>query len=145
MNPARRQLLASMSAFTCAALGTQMPLGKSLLAAPFPAANRELYGKAVITKMRWFNEPASARQSGDQLVVTRDYSDCFTVAASEQRTRGGGASSAKALRSKFFILPTARALSPLASAAFHAMRPWMRASCAALPKVRASKLFGLTQ
>lgn len=70
MNAARRQFLASTSAFTCAAFCRQVALSKSFLAAPFPAANRELYGKALIAKMKWFNEPASARQSGDQLVVT---------------------------------------------------------------------------
>lgn len=70
MNAARRRFLASTSAFTCAVFSRQVALGKSLLAAPFPAANRELYGRALIAKMKWFNEPASARQSGDQLVVT---------------------------------------------------------------------------
>jgi len=69
MNPARRQFLASASAFACAALSRPVALGKSLLAAPSPAVNRELYGKALIARMKWFNEPASARQSGDQLVV----------------------------------------------------------------------------
>jgi hypothetical protein len=215
MHPARRQLLVSMSAFACAAFCRQVALGKSLLAAPFPA-NRERYGKALIAKMKRFNEPASTRQSGDQLVVTtkpktdywrktfydyltdnghffflpvtgdfslesrvvgkydydqtglmaridssnwlkcglelvdgighasvvvtRDYSDWSTVRGIKQRNHCGGASSAKGLRSKFFILWTARTLPPRASAIFHSKRPWMRASCAALPKVRASTL-----
>jgi hypothetical protein len=29
----------------------------------------ERFGKALFAKMKWFNEPASATQSGDQLVV----------------------------------------------------------------------------
>ena len=70
MSPDRRQFLASTSAFACTAFCTQVALGKSRLAAPFPAANTELYGQALIAKMRWFNESASAKQSGDQLVVT---------------------------------------------------------------------------
>ena len=69
MNPARRQFLASASAFVCAALSRPVALGKGVLAAPSPAVNRELYGKALTARMKWFNEPASARQSGDQLVV----------------------------------------------------------------------------
>ena len=69
MNPARRQFLASASAFTCAALSRPVALGKSLLAAPSPAVGREPYGKALIARMKWFNEPSSARQSGDQLAV----------------------------------------------------------------------------
>jgi len=69
MNPARRQFLASASAFTCAALSRPVALGTSLLAAPSPAVGREPYGKALIARMKWFNEPASARQSGDQLAV----------------------------------------------------------------------------
>lgn len=30
---------------------------------------QELFGKALFAKIKWFNEPASATQSGDQLVV----------------------------------------------------------------------------
>lgn len=61
MNPARRQFLASSSAFTRRALCGPVALGKSLLAAPSSAANRELYGKALIARMKWFNESGSAR------------------------------------------------------------------------------------
>ena len=42
MNPARRQFLASASAFVCAALSRPVALGKGVLAAPSPAVNREL-------------------------------------------------------------------------------------------------------
>jgi hypothetical protein len=34
------------------------------------AAKSELSGKVLFAKMKWFNEPASAKQSGDQLIVT---------------------------------------------------------------------------
>lgn len=68
MNPSnRRQFLASASAFTCAAFCGEAASAKNLLA---PAATAELSGKDLLAKMKWFNEPASAKQSGDSLVVT---------------------------------------------------------------------------
>ncbi len=68
MNPSnRRQFLTSASAFTCAAFCGEAASAKNLLA---PAATAELSGKDLLAKMKWFNEPASAKQSGDSLVVT---------------------------------------------------------------------------
>jgi regulation of enolase protein 1 (concanavalin A-like superfamily) len=35
-----------------------------------PASESSLSGRSLLAKMKWFNEPASAKQSGDQFVVT---------------------------------------------------------------------------
>ena len=66
------------------------------------------------------------------VVVTRDYSDWATLRSVAAKNHCGGASSAKALRSKFFILSMARTSSPLASAISHSKPPWMPALSAAL-------------
>ena len=72
MHPSsRREFLTSASALTCAAFCRQVASVRSLLAAAAPsAAKSELSGKVLFAKMKWFNEPASAKQSGDQLIVT---------------------------------------------------------------------------
>jgi hypothetical protein len=46
-------------------------VAKTLAAASaVPASKSQLSGKSVLAKMKWFNEPASAKQSGEQLFVT---------------------------------------------------------------------------
>jgi len=46
-------------------------VAKTLAAASaVPASKNQLSGKSVLAKMKWFNEPGSAKQSGEQLVVT---------------------------------------------------------------------------
>ena len=72
MHPSnRREFLASAPVLSCGAFCRQVALVRHLLAAAAPtAANSELSGRALFAKMKWFNEPASAKQSGDQLVVT---------------------------------------------------------------------------
>jgi len=73
------------------------------------------------------------------VVVTRDYSDWSTVRGIATNEPLSWRIVRKGLRSKFFILPMARTSSPLASAISHSKPTWMPASCAALPKVRASR------
>jgi uncharacterized protein len=72
MSPSnRRQFLTRAAALSCGALCNNM-----LIAHPHPAPaaprppNEQLSGKSLLTKMKWFNEPASAKQSSDQLIVT---------------------------------------------------------------------------
>lgn len=64
----RREFLSSASALSCAAFCRNVASVRHLLAAA--GVNSELSGKALLAKMKWFNEPVSAKQSGDQLVVT---------------------------------------------------------------------------
>ncbi|HEY6946412.1 MAG TPA: DUF1349 domain-containing protein [Candidatus Acidoferrum sp.] len=72
MDPSnRRQFLTSASAFSCAAFCKQAAFAKGfLVAGATPATSSGLSGNALFAKMRWFNEPASAKQTGDQFVVT---------------------------------------------------------------------------
>jgi regulation of enolase protein 1 (concanavalin A-like superfamily) len=67
----RRQFLTRAAALSCGALCNNLLAAcpHQAPAAP-PAANAQLSGKSVFDKMKWFNEPASAKQSGDQLIVT---------------------------------------------------------------------------
>ncbi len=73
MSSNRRDFLASASALTFAAFCRDVTFANGIaspaLLAAGPAANSELSGKALLAKMKWFNEPASAKQSGDQLIV----------------------------------------------------------------------------
>jgi hypothetical protein len=71
MNPNRRQFLTSASALTCAAFCRDVAFANGLaVPSEVPAANSELSGKTLLAKMKWFNEPAAAKQSPDQFVVT---------------------------------------------------------------------------
>jgi regulation of enolase protein 1 (concanavalin A-like superfamily) len=66
----RRQFFAQATGVGCAALGIASTLVNPLAAAdgpPAPAAQSS--GKSLLTKMKWFNEPASAKQVGQQFVV----------------------------------------------------------------------------
>ena len=72
MSPSnRRQFLTRAAALSCGALCNNM-----LTAQPHPApaapplADSQLSGKSLLAKMKCFNAPASAKQSGDQLVGT---------------------------------------------------------------------------
>src|SRR5207253_7364719 len=66
----RREFLTRAArALGSGALCTSTAAPKDLLATV--AWPEELFGKALFAKMKWFNEPASATQSGDQLVVRR--------------------------------------------------------------------------
>jgi uncharacterized protein len=64
----RREFLTRAArALGSGALCTSTAAPKDLLANV--AWPEELFGKALFAKMKWFNQPASATQSGDQLVV----------------------------------------------------------------------------
>ncbi len=69
MHSNRRQFLARAAALS-GALCANLPiaLNSSENAAPLPES--QLSGKSIFAKMKWFNEPASVKQSGDQLLVT---------------------------------------------------------------------------
>lgn len=64
----RREFLSSASVLSCGAFCRNVASVRHLLWAA--ASKPVLSGKALFAKMKWFNEPASAKQSGDQLVVT---------------------------------------------------------------------------
>jgi uncharacterized protein len=69
MNPNRRQFLARAAALS-GALCTSLAIARNHEENAALPAESKLSGKALLAKMKWFNEPASAKQSGDQLVVT---------------------------------------------------------------------------
>ncbi len=70
MNSSRRQFLANAAALG-GAFCTNLPtaLNHPEKAGPTVLESQH-FGKPLFDKMKWFNEPASAKQSGDQLVVT---------------------------------------------------------------------------
>ncbi len=72
MSPSnRRQFLTRAAALSCGALCKNMPIANNHLAhVTPPPTNAQLSGKSLLAKMKWFNVPASAKQSGDQLIVT---------------------------------------------------------------------------
>jgi len=72
MNSAnRREFLAQAAGLGCAALGAASPLVNALAAADGSSDSAaQVSGKSLVAKMKWFNEPASAKQSGETFVVT---------------------------------------------------------------------------
>jgi uncharacterized protein len=71
MNSNRREFLASAAALGGSALCNNLPIAPSPTLSSTPSdGNSPLSGKSLFTKMKWFNEPASAKQSGDQLLIT---------------------------------------------------------------------------
>jgi regulation of enolase protein 1 (concanavalin A-like superfamily) len=70
-NANRRVFLAQAAALSCGALWSDSAIAKTFAEVPaVPGAESQIYGKSLFAKMKWFNEPASARQSGDRFVVT---------------------------------------------------------------------------
>jgi regulation of enolase protein 1 (concanavalin A-like superfamily) len=70
MNSNRRQFLArgvALSGAFCTSLAIARNHGEKATLLP---PESQLSGKALLAKMKWFNEPASVKQSGDQLLVT---------------------------------------------------------------------------
>jgi regulation of enolase protein 1 (concanavalin A-like superfamily) len=67
----RRQFLIQAAALSGGPLWNGFPIAAPLpaRAAP-PLVDSVLSGKPLLAKMHWFNEPASARQSGEQFLVT---------------------------------------------------------------------------
>jgi uncharacterized protein len=72
MNTAnRRVFLTEAAVLSCGALWIDSTIAKTL-AAPHTAAASEsqLLDRSLLVKMKWLNEPGSAKQSGEQLVIT---------------------------------------------------------------------------
>jgi uncharacterized protein len=67
----RRVFLTQAAALSCGALWNDSTMARTFVPAP-PARLSEspLSGKSLFPKMKWFNEPGAAKQSGEQLVVT---------------------------------------------------------------------------
>jgi hypothetical protein len=72
MNTAsRRVFLTQAAALSCSALWDDSTMAKAFPPAPVGRVSEaQLSGKSLLAKMKWFSEPASAKQSGEQLVVT---------------------------------------------------------------------------
>jgi regulation of enolase protein 1 (concanavalin A-like superfamily) len=67
----RREFLVKAAGVSCAALWSGPALPKSVaVAGKTAAAENSVVGKALFGRMKWFNEPASSKQAGDQLLVT---------------------------------------------------------------------------
>jgi uncharacterized protein len=70
-NANRRVFLTQAAALSWGAFWSDSTMVKTFAAAPVaPASESQLSGRSLLAKMKWFNEPTSAKQSGDQFVVT---------------------------------------------------------------------------
>ncbi len=71
MHSNRRQFLTHAAALSRGALCGDLAVANDVAWTP-PAlpAEPQFSGKSLLAKMKWFNEPASVKHSGDQLVVT---------------------------------------------------------------------------
>jgi len=67
----RRQFLAQVGPISCGALCPSLPLNETSLGHSLALSGESTFsGKALLAKMKWLNEPAAAKLSGDQLVVS---------------------------------------------------------------------------
>lgn len=70
-NSNRRVFLTQAAVIGCRALWKDLPITNSHAAiATASPAESQLSGKPLLAKMKWFNEAAAAKRSGDQFVVT---------------------------------------------------------------------------
>jgi hypothetical protein len=71
MNTAnRRVFLTKAAVLSCGSLWKDLAMVNTpAMELPAPASASQISGKSLLAKMKWFNEPASAKQSGDQFVV----------------------------------------------------------------------------
>jgi uncharacterized protein len=71
MSNSNRRVFLIQAAAISGALWNNAPLANahSATATP-PPTESQLSGKLLLAKMKWFNEPAAAKQSGDQFAVT---------------------------------------------------------------------------
>jgi hypothetical protein len=70
-NANRREFLVKAAGVSCAALWSGPALPKRVaVAGKTAAAENSVVGRALFGRMKWFNEPASSKQAGDQLLVT---------------------------------------------------------------------------
>ncbi len=72
MNTAnRRVFLTQAAALSCGVLWNDSTMAKTLTPALAAwVSESQLSGKSLLAKMKWLNEPGSAKQSGEQLAVT---------------------------------------------------------------------------
>jgi regulation of enolase protein 1 (concanavalin A-like superfamily) len=72
MNTAnRRVFLTQAAALSCGVLWNDSTMAKTLTPARVARASEPQFsGKSLLAKMKWMNEPGSAKQSGEQLAVT---------------------------------------------------------------------------
>lgn len=67
----RREFLAKAVAVSCTALWSEPVIPKTLrVPGKTSGAETVVAGRALFSKMKWFNEPASSKQAANQLVVT---------------------------------------------------------------------------
>ena len=67
----RRAFLTQAAAISCGTFWSNVSLANTHQPVPTaPPTESQLSGKPLLAKMKWFNEPAAAKQSGDQFVVT---------------------------------------------------------------------------
>jgi len=67
----RREFLAKAAAVSCAALWSGPAFPNTVgIPGKTPRAESVVSGKALLARMKWFNDPASSKQVGDQLGVT---------------------------------------------------------------------------
>jgi regulation of enolase protein 1 (concanavalin A-like superfamily) len=95
----RREFLARAAALSCAALWSESAFPRTP-AVPGKTSGPEsvVSGKALLGKMKWFNDPSSAKQVGDQLVVsTKPKTDFWRKTFYDYVTDNG----------HFFFLPVA--------------------------------------
>src|SRR5258708_23245640 len=72
MNTAnRRVFLTQAAALSCGVLWNDSTMAKTLRPALAAGVSEsQLSGKSLLAKMKWLNEPAATKQTGEQLVVT---------------------------------------------------------------------------
>ena len=72
MNTANRRVFLTQAAvLSCGSLWKDSAMANTLaMELVAPASASQISGKSLLAKMKWFNEPASAKQSGDQFIVT---------------------------------------------------------------------------
>jgi regulation of enolase protein 1 (concanavalin A-like superfamily) len=67
----RRVFLTQAAALSCGALWNDSTMAKTLTPALAAGVSEsQLSGKSLFAKMKWLNEPAATKQTGEQLVVT---------------------------------------------------------------------------
>jgi hypothetical protein len=70
-NANRRSFLAQAAALSCGALCSDAGIAECFAEVPATLGGEsQVSGKSLFRKMKWFNEPASVKPSGEQLLVT---------------------------------------------------------------------------
>jgi regulation of enolase protein 1 (concanavalin A-like superfamily) len=70
-NANRRSFLAQAAALSCGALWSDARIAECFAEIPpTPGGESQVSGKSLFAKMKWFNEPASVKPSGEHLLAT---------------------------------------------------------------------------